>query len=604
MANHFFLLVLCLSLLSVSADVFVSIDCGASGFYTDENSIAWMGDSTIMQNGVSQVVQSNNSISHVMDTLRVFTTRKKNCYSVQADKGGQVLIRASFFYGNYDGKSSPPTFNLQFDGNDWASVETSSTEVSSYEVVYVVKGDVLSVCVAQTKAGQLPFISALEVRSLGSNMYSGVDSNYALFLRLRLAYGANATIRYVDDIYDRIWVPGVAGNGLIQVTSDAMFINVNVEDSPPQQVLQNAITTSNTSEYIVLGAGSPPVAVPAYLNMYFSEVTQLDQTQKRSFKVFKGNESFSDPIIPPYGNVSEMSASNFTVTANTTFFLVPTPDSTLPPLINAIELFYISGVLTNGTNSKDVEGLVALQNLFVVLQDWGGDPCLPAPYSWDWINCSTDATPRVTAMYLSGFGLSGALPDLSSMDALEILDLHNNSLDGPIPDFLGTLPKLQELNLADNQFSGSIPTSLSKNNNLKLIVTGNPSLCTSGTSCQTANTPDLAGSPVTRNSGGKKSSNLPVILGSTIPTFFVFWAIVGVLAILHHKRKTAAVAAMGPGQNGGANGPNGTTHGMGTNAKMAVKIGEALVHEFINMEENQGNVQLADQMNPQTQQSQ
>lgn len=178
--------------------VFVSIDCGASGSYKDENSIAWIGDDDLIQNGESKVVQSGNALSddHVMSSLRVFSTRKKNCYTILANKGGQVLVRASFNYGNYDKKSSPPSFDLHFDGNLWATVKTSSEGLVYYEAIYVVKGDSISVCVAQTNPNQLPFISAIEVRSLGSHMYSHVDAAYALFLRSRTAYGANGTIRY------------------------------------------------------------------------------------------------------------------------------------------------------------------------------------------------------------------------------------------------------------------------------------------------------------------------------------------------------------------------------------------------------------------------
>ncbi|CAI9105263.1 OLC1v1004150C1 [Oldenlandia corymbosa var. corymbosa] len=54
--------------------------------------------------------------------------------------------------------------------------------------------------------------------------------------------------------------------------------------------------------------------------------------------------------------------------------------------------------------------------------------------------------------YLNSFGLSGELPDISSMTGL------------------------QTMNLANDQFSGTIPTSLSKklkNNDLNLVVTGN-----------------------------------------------------------------------------------------------------------------------------------
>ena len=160
--------------------------------------IVWTGDDSFISNGLPRAVQTSNSTSQVMDTLRVFTSRKKNCYSIQADKGGRLLVRASFYYGNYDQKSSPPTFDLQFDGNDWATVQTKIDQVVYYEVIYVVKGDSTSICLAQTKPDQFPFISALEFRSLGSTMYNHVDINHALLLKRRVAYGTNQTVRYVN----------------------------------------------------------------------------------------------------------------------------------------------------------------------------------------------------------------------------------------------------------------------------------------------------------------------------------------------------------------------------------------------------------------------
>lgn len=173
----------------------MNIDCGASGTNTDEYSLVWIGDDSLIQNGEAKTVQSGSNVDNVMSTLRVFFTRKKNCYTVGATKGEQVLVRASFFYGNYDQKSAPPTFDLQFDGNHWGTVETSSEDIVFYEAVYVAKGSETSVCVAQTAPNQFPFISALQVRSLGSNMYSHVDAQFALFLKARVAYGANTTIR-------------------------------------------------------------------------------------------------------------------------------------------------------------------------------------------------------------------------------------------------------------------------------------------------------------------------------------------------------------------------------------------------------------------------
>lgn len=181
-----------------SLTIFVSINCGSSKSFIDENNIKWSGDYDYIQNGVPQEVYLGSS---PLSTLRLFTTRKKNCYSIKVPRGEKVLARASFYYGNYDNKFSPPIFDLQFDGNYWASVNTSSIYYVDYEAIYVTKGNFTSICVAQTKDNQFPFISSLEVRSLDPIMYSHVDSNHALILQWRYAFGGNQTIRYSKLLY-------------------------------------------------------------------------------------------------------------------------------------------------------------------------------------------------------------------------------------------------------------------------------------------------------------------------------------------------------------------------------------------------------------------
>ncbi|KAK1373651.1 hypothetical protein POM88_029844 [Heracleum sosnowskyi] len=337
-----------------------------------------------------------------MDTFRVFTTRKKNCNAFNADKGGRILVRASFNYGNYDKKSSPPTFDLQFDGNFWTTVETSIDEVVTYEATYIVKGDVV-----------------LE------------------------------TLHHIE--------------------CTPIYIAITLADNPPQEVLQSAIATSSTSDKLMLASGFPSNVVSVYLTMYFSEPTEVTET--RSFKLYIDNQANSDSIIPTYEVAQEIAVSS-----NTMFSMVATTDSALPPLINAMELFYVStDQLTDGTHTDDLAALDSLQQTFTNLQDWYGDPCLPVSFTWDWLECSNDTMPRVTALHLGSFDLTGSLPDISSMTSLQT------------------------------------------------IVTGNPDLCTSGKSCDattttTTNTPGfptITGSPST---GKKKNKETPVILGATIPS--------------------------------------------------------------------------------------
>ncbi|RDY01350.1 putative leucine-rich repeat receptor-like protein kinase, partial [Mucuna pruriens] len=484
-----FLLALALWLLlfpKPSLTVFVSIDCGSSESSIDENNIRWVGDDAYIQHGEShQVYLGSNPLS----TLRVFPTRNKNCYSIKVGKGEKILTRASFYYGNYDNKFSPPVFDLQFDGNFWATVNTSSYYYVDYEAIYVTKGNFTSICVAQTKPNQFPFISSLEVRSLDPTMYTHVDSNHALILQWRYAFGGNQTIRYPDDVFDRIWTAAY-GIGLSEIKSEASGIDTSTaEDHPPKAALENAIISSSTTQYMQFINRLPTKELSIYITAYFSEVME-SAVGKRSIQMYIDNNPFLSPIVPPFGTVKEVYITNMTASAKTTFVLQASDTSTLPPILNALEVYALSDTLTAGTDSRDVEGLLQLQLAFEVLVEWSGDPCLPYPYNWDWIQCTTDVKPRVIAVYLSGYDLRGTLPDFSSMNAIETIDLHNNSIEGPIPDFLGLLPNLKTLNLSYNRFNGSIPTSI-KNKNIKLDTTNN---CLSGMKCQLLPPPHLVSS--------------------------------------------------------------------------------------------------------------
>ncbi|KAI3934579.1 hypothetical protein MKX01_034033 [Papaver californicum] len=503
-----------LLLVPVSAKVFLSIDCGSSSLEprTDNNSIVWVGTTGEIHT-VSVPADIPGFDSNALNTLRSFPNRSKNCYSIDIDNKEEdddddttverVLVRASFYYGNYDNKSSPPTFNLQFNGNDWGKVTTTNNSVVYNEVVFSLnKTSSINVCLSQTQLDNIPFISALEVRSLDSDTYSYVPSEYPLFFHLRAAFGTNKDIRYPEDSFDRIWswIGPLDNTGLLlRVRSNSPSINITTEDKHPEAVLRTALMRLNSSEDIAY-SDTIDLTIPLNFNAYFSEVIKLNSTQKRSFDIV-------NPVIPPYGRALEVHILNVT-TFNSSFSISfgRTNDSTLPSLISALEAFTIGVKLAQGTNSNDVKALGVLQKSFIQLQDWNGDPCLPSPYTWDWVTCNNDTdSPRITGLYLNDFGLTGILPDFSAMDALETINMRNNSLMQAIPGFLGTLPKLTALNLADNNFSGTIPSSLLNNDNLKLETSGNPNLCTNTSTC---NTESQIPSPSNGNAG-TGSRNIP-----------------------------------------------------------------------------------------------
>ena len=66
------------------------------------------------------------------------------------------------------------------------------------------------------------------------------------------------------------------------------------------------------------------------------------------------------------------------------------------------------------------------------------------------------ALTNLQRLYLNNNGLSGEIPDLSALTSLQYLHLYSNSISGTIPD-LSALTSLQYLYLYNNSISGTIP---------------------------------------------------------------------------------------------------------------------------------------------------
>ncbi|KAL3819442.1 hypothetical protein ACJIZ3_005347 [Penstemon smallii] len=96
---------------------------------------------------------------------------------------------------------------------------------------------------------------------------------------------------------------------------------------------------------------------------------------------------------------------------------------------------------TGQTDPRDVVGLMAIWSQYVQLVEANPDPCTSP--MWTWIECNSDL--RVVALNLGKNLLIGTLPDFSLLDALQRIDLSQNSFIGPVPAFLGKFTDLQEL---------------------------------------------------------------------------------------------------------------------------------------------------------------
>ncbi|ETR71102.1 MAG: hypothetical protein OMM_02742 [Candidatus Magnetoglobus multicellularis str. Araruama] len=70
---------------------------------------------------------------------------------------------------------------------------------------------------------------------------------------------------------------------------------------------------------------------------------------------------------------------------------------------------------------------------------------------------------RVHILWLSDNAFSGILPQsIGLLSFLQDLNIANNQLTGPLPDTIGNLSRLESLNLSKNRFSGELPQSFSQ----------------------------------------------------------------------------------------------------------------------------------------------
>jgi len=195
---------------------------------------------------------------------------------------------------------------------------------------------------------------------------------------------------------------------------------------------------------------------------------------------------------------------------------------------------------TGQTNYDDVLGLVAIVTAYSSLEEENQDPCT-AP-RWTWIECNSDARPRIIALDLSSRSLIGAIPYFNTMTALQRIDFSHNALTGTIPSFLGTFNDLEELNVADNLLSGYIPDSIACGRRLTLRVASNAGLLISAKCPGSGNAVDTTFTPIADTTYRRKS-NVGAIAGSITGIFLLLSIGVGIFAIFRHRAKAAAAIA-------------------------------------------------------------
>ncbi|KAL5176340.1 putative leucine-rich repeat receptor-like protein kinase [Glycine soja] len=447
-------------------------------FYTDKGngytekttSIFYISDAKFIDAGVSKSISPAEKSTHLQQLayVRSFPSGERNCYRINVTSGTKYLIRATFFYGNYDGLNQPPQFDLHLGPNLWDTVSFPNASLSEIsEIIYTPSLDYIHPCLVNKGQGA-PFISTIELRTLKNASYVTASAeSLAYYRRYDLGSITNLVYRYNYDVYDRIWVP----HGFNQWTQLSSTLNLDIFQNDyklPEVVMSTAATPINASAPFQFYWDPDNVNEKFYIYMHFNEVKILAENETRTFNIFMNGKLFYGPLTPGYLTTNIIySTSALTGATRYLFSLAKTGTSTLPPIMNAMEIYKVIDFAQSETEQDDVDAITNIKNAYGVDRNWQGDPCGPVAYIWEGLNCSYDNTPRITS-----------------------LDLSNNSLSGSVPDFLTQLQSLKVLNLAKNNLTGPVPGGLverSKQGSLSLSLDQNPNLCESDPCIQQTN---------------------------------------------------------------------------------------------------------------------
>ncbi|KAJ3695084.1 hypothetical protein LUZ60_000461 [Juncus effusus] len=417
-----------------------------------------------------------------------------------------------------------------------------------------------NVCLLDKGTG-MPFISSLDLRPLNTGLYPAVSNasvSMSLHRRLNAGVDDSVLVRYPDDQHDRIWEPFSLPGSWTQVNTTSPVKNLpNDMFEPPSAVMQTASSTDPGFQLRFYWLPDTEYKSPSYyLIMYFSELLppQNNQTkdpkkdpkkgdpttknQLREFEIAINNlDWYPSLFIPDYLVADAIYGYVKSSSLQYNVMLYPTDNSTLAPLMNALEIFVVLPTADLPTASVDFSAIMAIRERYVVLKNnWTGDPCNPKAFLWTGVSCNYGiaTAPHITALNLSGTGLSGEISTVfANFTELQSLDLSHNSLTGSIPDFLATLPALTFLDLSFNKLSGSVPPNLLKKSQsgalaLRTDNDGGPS--------------PSGGNNLDGNSASSetKKTNKPAIISGVIAAI-IFISLVAIFIIFRRKRPGAYV---------------------------------------------------------------
>ncbi|KAB1218478.1 hypothetical protein CJ030_MR3G026358 [Morella rubra] len=373
----------------LAADIpgFITLSCGLpanSSFEEETSGIRYISDVTFVDTGISRSLplEIKGNMKQYVWYLRSFPEGIRNCYTIN-----------NITYQIFE-----------------------STEITWRRQITRIR------CIGAS----LKF----QVRSVPSELYRCLVNKKTPFILELQQYVRFASLRsyeYDDDANDRVWWP-YNNDKWTELSTNLSIDNGAIGNyNPPSIVMSTAATPKDDSAPLEFSWEQYDDESGYYnLYMYFAEVVRLEANQSRSFMIEASNTDYG-PYEFDYltaGLSYDFEPLSYGSGRTKSFSIFKTENSTLPPIINAFEIYSAKYFTQSETHKEDVDAITKIKSMYGIKRNWQGDPCAPKEYFWEGLNCSYDDSnpPRITSLNLSSSGLMGAISDdISNLVMLQIL---------------------------------------------------------------------------------------------------------------------------------------------------------------------------------------
>lgn len=161
------------------------------------------------------------------------------------------------------------------------------------------------------------------------------------------------TCRYDKDDYDRMWYPYNLPDSTPLNTSFTVDSLNHTAYHLPSAVMKTAVRPTNENDSLEFEFDTGQPTSESYVYMHFAEIEVLNENESRAFDITLNGKLWAEYVTPTYLQSNTIDGNQSIRGSKLKFSMHKKPNSTPPPILNAMEIYIVKEFLHSPTNQDD-----------------------------------------------------------------------------------------------------------------------------------------------------------------------------------------------------------------------------------------------------------